>query len=55
MSELEQYKAMLKRAGLHFYENVRANGDISITVETEYAIWHLFSSAGNLIGVGATY
>lgn len=55
MTELEQYKAMLKRAGLHYYENKRDNGNISITVETEYAMWHLFSSAGNLIEVGATY
>lgn len=54
MTELDQYKAMLTRAGYKFDEDVRPNGNISIIVDSEYALWHLFSADGKLLECGAS-
>jgi hypothetical protein len=55
MTELEQYKAMLTRAGFQYDERVRSDGTISIIIDAEYALWHHFTADGNLISCGASY
>lgn len=55
MSELEQYKAMLTRAGYKYEEDTRPDGTISIIVDAEYALWHHFTADGKLISCGASY
>jgi len=55
MTELEQYKAMLTRAGYKYDEDTRPDGSISIVVDGEYATWHHFTPDGKLISLGASY
>lgn len=49
MSELEQYVAMLKRAGIEYDTFKRSDGTISIVVDRLGAMWHRFSVDGQLI------